>query len=588
MMKNRYLIKLLHAGLLLICFLAAFSLFWLVADIQIQVDAAPETLSFKLRYALLGGLCLFALMYSGVSISAAASNHQSKGRILAWYALPALCFLALTVFARYTGPNLTAEISRGPFAFLLKRVIPDLRDDAASLAIAVVPSMVLLLAVAVKAFSKAEFVTVRRWLKADASLALLVAFVSFGAWQNWGYNVYTRKGGEPNIVFIICDAMRADHLGGYGYFRETSPVMDQLAKEGVIFTNFTAASSWSEPSYIAMYSSQYPSYYRAKSNTGEIRISRELSKKDYYTHGFITNIFAYYPFGGTRATYDHRFISTSTDTTKLITDLALQMITRRARDKFFIHLQYMDPHSPYIPPLPEYGMFVDLANKLETPENEARRRAALYDGEIRWINFQISRIVSRLQSLGLYDNTYIVITADHGEKFDDPSSPHGGSLEDELLHVPLIIRGPGIPPNRRIDSPASHVDLLPTFMEWIGAEPAPDYQGKSLMPLIHGEEDADRIIFSELMIPAFAPKYHVIAVRKGPWKLITGGPDGDQLFNLEQDRSELVNLAEKFPDLLLKLKQDADDFKKNAPSDRAVIQYSPQEREVLKGLGYLQ
>ena len=229
-------------------------------------------------------------------------------------------------------------------------------------------------------------------------------------------------------------------------------------------------------------------------------------------------------------------------------------------EPFFLYVHYIDPHTPYAPPedlLNEGGQppvslpatFIDkdappypLAEYAKAPDPVLEGLSRLYDAEVRFVDREIGRLLERLEARGLLENTYVVLTADHGEElYDHKQWLHGQSLFDELVRVPLVIAGPGVA-RQVVGEPVELVDLLPTAAGWCGAELAFNKHGRDLgLVLGGGGADPERVIYSERQ-----GTYAIHAVRRGSHKLIRiTAPEGVTWleFDLSEDPGELRNLA---------------------------------------------
>ena len=371
-----------------------------------------------------------------------------------------------------------------------------------------------------------------------------------------------RPGTVPgcNVLLISLDTLRADHLSCYGYKRATSPQIDQVAKEGVLFENAVAASNWTTPSHMSMLTSLYPSAHGIQNEAmslGEAvpTLAEVLVKRGYTTAAFVTgpmlshrlgfsNGFQVYDdFTATlmcetnlfddHAAYSAGIFNVPTD--HLITDLATLWLKQHGQEKFFLFLHYWDCHSDYIPPAPYDRLFDPGYQGKENgrdigprkPQIEGRiapkdlaHLIALYDGEIAHTDDHVGQVLQLLRDMGVAEKTLVIIVSDHGEGFlEHGKILHGNSMFEELIHVPLILRLPGvIPAGRRINDNASQVDVMPTVLGLLGiAEPA-GLQGIDLSGACRGLGGLpDRILFSEAV---FFGEPERRAVRWGPYKLI--------------------------------------------------------------------
>lgn len=308
-----------------------------------------------------------------------------------------------------------------------------------------------------------------------------------------------------NVLLITLDTVRADHLGVYGYPRPTSPNLDRLAADGTVFEHSWAHAPSTRYSIPAILTGRlpldvhydtsiqgWPGLSPEATTIAEVLAARGL------TTGAITN---YWYFDRVRrmdqgvASYDntnaarHMSVSnagpeqTKGSSSQQQTDKALQFVERQASQRWFLWVHYYDPHYAY-EPHPEVPSF-------------GSDRVALYDGELRFTDHHIGRLLDDLRARGLYDKTVIVVTGDHGEGFGEHGIElHGYHLYAPQTRVPLIVRVPGLAP-RRSTTPAGHVDILPTLANLAGARATTDMMGRSLIDALTGR-DADRVVFQQL------------------------------------------------------------------------------------------
>ncbi|MBA3396111.1 MAG: sulfatase-like hydrolase/transferase, partial [Deltaproteobacteria bacterium] len=307
------------------------------------------------------------------------------------------------------------------------------------------------------------------------------------------------------VLVITIDTVRADHLGAYGYRRATSPNLDALAKDGTLFEHGWAHAPSTRYSIPAILTGRLPlDVYYDKSIDGwpglapKATTLAEALVPFGFVGGAITN---YWYFDRVRrmdqgiAEYDnenaklHSGVAgagpeqTRGSSSKEQTDKALAFVDRHANDRWFLWVHYYDPHYAY-EPHPEVTPF-------------GSDRIALYDGELRFTDLHIGRLLDGLRAKGLYDRTVIVVTGDHGEGFGEHGIDlHGYHLYAPQTKVPMIVRVPGVPP-RRSTTPAGHADILPTLVNLAGGAPTADMMGSSLVGPITGA-DRDRVVFQQL------------------------------------------------------------------------------------------
>lgn len=308
-----------------------------------------------------------------------------------------------------------------------------------------------------------------------------------------------------NVLLLTIDTARADHFGMYGYARPTTPNLDAMASAATVFSHSWAHAPSTRYSIPAILTGRLPldvHYDTSVSGWPGIlpsatTIAEALAPLG-FTTGAITN---YWYFDRTRhmdqgfAEYDndnarlHSSVSgagpeqTRGSSSQQQTDKALAFVARHAAARWFLWVHYYDPHYAYEPhtEVPSFGS----------------DRVALYDGELRFTDHHIGRLLDDLRTRGLYDRTVIALTGDHGEGFGEHGVElHGYHLYAPQTQVPLVIRVPGLPP-RRAATPAGHIDLLPTLVNLAGGAPSPDMMGRSLVDVIAGT-DTPRTVFQQL------------------------------------------------------------------------------------------
>ncbi|MFL6198050.1 MAG: sulfatase [Thermoanaerobaculia bacterium] len=354
---------------------------------------------------------------------------------------------------------------------------------------------------------------------AGAALVLLAA-VNAVAW--WSCD----RGPKPrlNVLLITIDTLRADHLGAYGYARPTSPNIDRLAREGVLFRRAQAQWPKTSPSFASLLSSTYGHTNGLIRTTAQrmpdrfLLLAELLKAGRYDTSAAVANVNLSRLFNFDQGFdkyveiwlegQDHRL------RTELVTRHGLDLLERASRRRpFFLWLHYLDPHARYEPPPRFNEMFVgdrhfdparraplndaveDDVGGIPARSNLGREDriayyVAQYDAEIRYVDEQVGLLLKDLEERGLAGETLVVLTADHGESLGDHNYffEHGRLPYEDCVRVPLILRGPGTgAPGRVVRSPVELIDVLPTLLDLTGLPAAPQAEGKSLRRLL--EED---------------------------------------------------------------------------------------------------
>ncbi|MGD8538552.1 MAG: sulfatase-like hydrolase/transferase [Candidatus Aminicenantes bacterium] len=345
----------------------------------------------------------------------------------------------------------------------------------------------------------------------------------------WYNPVLFQKGKSGiNVILISVDTLRADHLGCYGYERETSPNIDALAEDSVLFSNVYASSPWTLPSHVSMLTSLHGVHHQVyqddeRMDPAILTLADLLRQNHFFCTaftggGFVSSVYGFskgfdmYQEGGGGV---HR-----QDSAGYLYGLVVEWLEQHSKDKnFFLFLHTYQPHDPYACPEPFKDMFlsedakwshINLMGHLggrpnlfkPLPELERRNIVDLYDGELRYTDEAlIGPLLEKLKQLGLYDRTLIVFTSDHGEEFYDHKSwGHGHQLYDESLKVPLLMKFPGARlRGTKIDNIVSLVDVMPTILEELGIDCLElSLDGKSLIPAIKGKDREDRIFWADI------------------------------------------------------------------------------------------
>jgi len=336
---------------------------------------------------------------------------------------------------------------------------------------------------------------------------------------------------SPDIVLVVVDALRADRLGTYGHAQDTSPALDSLAEQGAVFLRAYSHSSWTLPGVASLLTGRLPAEHGAvrdpaaersfgKLDAGLPTLAALLSLQGYRTAAFVNNVFLAPEFGVDRGFDQYDYVGTvgvGERSASQTVEAALAWL-QQSPEPSFVMLHFMEPHTPYLPseqpwwdaarapdaPLPvPYGLAAELEDLLGRSFVPNERELAfihqLYDAEIRETDHAFGELVTGLQAQQRWDGTVLAYTADHGEEFwDHGGFGHGNYMYGEVLRVPLVLRGPGIAPQRLTGS-AQHADLFRTLAAFGGVELPPQQRGIDLRPHLatQGPElPADRDVLS--------------------------------------------------------------------------------------------
>ncbi|MGE5205413.1 MAG: sulfatase, partial [Chlamydiota bacterium] len=313
--------------------------------------------------------------------------------------------------------------------------------------------------------------------------------------------------GSPNVLVIVVDTLRADHLSTYGYSRPTSPNLSRIASQGVLFENAMAPSSWTLPSHASMLTGRYPHEHGARfiDSTLTLRyptLGEAFQRLGYRTAGFSASTYFFSrrtglgrgfihfedDFESPAAAFPQTYYGERVEkllyrlhvakdrigrrSARQINQHALRWIESDRRRPFFVFLNYYDVHDPYLPPEPYLHRFTKLPHpagpmplawdwfaRLTPAQRQGEMDA--YDGAIQYVDTELGEFFQQLHQRGLDKNTLVVITSDHGEEFNEHGfMDHLNALYRELIHVPLIFWEPGkLPQGVRIAAPVSTVSL---------------------------------------------------------------------------------------------------------------------------------
>lgn len=400
-----------------------------------------------------------------------------------------------------------------------------------------------------------------------------------------------------NLVLICLDALQSRHVHALGYPRESTPTLDAFARKSMNFTNAISASSWTIPSVMTWFTGMYPSEHRVlnkfslyepprqevanlkKLNPGVMTLAQILKKSGYATAGFtgdagVSGVFGFNQ-GFDSYLDDVKFGGMDHSIPK-----ALEWIQKHRGKKFFVFLHGYDVHGQHVPSAGFDFRYVDKAYdhkyKGTAREQEDLREKglknepmglrqedidfwrAIYDEKINRLDAELKIFLNGLEKLGLMKNTIIIVASDHGTEFyEHKKFDHGFSLYDELIHVLLMIKLPGVTQGRDIKDQVSSVDILPTALDLLGIQPTvgmkSQLRGVSLTPAFGGAV-ISRDVYSETDYRRYTYKRSVRTA--DGWKFIYTMETGErELYNLNADPREAHNKIEEEPRIAYELEQ---------------------------------
>jgi arylsulfatase len=394
--------------------------------------------------------------------------------------------------------------------------------------------------------------------------------------------------GDVTVVLVVIDTLRADHLSCYGYARGTSPNIDRLAADAVVFENNKAQSSHTVTSMASMFQSKYTLAGSLPPARGEggATVAEVMQAAGYHTVGVQTNPWLKRRLGYARGFDDYRMLAAEGSEKKLpsrkwtreatgnvfyadadeVAGVVERVIESREKKPLFLYVHLMDPHGPYIPP-PEYQRFAEGALALSEAAGLSgdwvslargddptaapplkERILALYDAEILFADAAVGRMIAALEKAGLYEGALVILAADHGEGFlEHRKVLHSNSLYEELIHTPLVMRIPGRAAGR-YEGLARNVDIAATIFEVAGIEAVwDDRDGVSLLEVLGGGRRITESLAQLSRGGGGDLDGDYGSLQAGVMKYIaTRKPDRpflEELYNLETDPREASNLA---------------------------------------------
>jgi arylsulfatase A-like enzyme len=346
-----------------------------------------------------------------------------------------------------------------------------------------------------------------------------------------------RRIGPPDIVFIVIDTLRADHLPSYGYAGDTAPFLTRFAESGALFERVIAPSSWTKTSMASIMTGLDPASHGVLRHRNVVpqrlaTLAERLSAYGYETIGINTNpwLQAQFGFDAGYEVYETIRRDRKSVDADVVNRRALELLSARSDDRpLFLYLHYMDVHAPYRPfragspgpgiELPGRGAIDDATLEFEYRKEGLagagveERVIELYDEGIRQFDAALESVLSEIGASIPAEELLIVITSDHGEGFrEHGTTEHGHNLYPEVVDVPLMFRWPGVvPAGVRIDAQVRSIDIAPTILALAGVNVPEAFEGEALLPMQPGEI-ADRTARSEVYFRQPLSPFHFTAV----------------------------------------------------------------------------
>jgi arylsulfatase A-like enzyme len=454
-----------------------------------------------------------------------------------------------------------------------------------------------------------------------------------------------RPEARPNVLLLTIDTLRADHLSAWGYARPTSPILDRMAAEGVRFASAQAQRPKTGPSFTSIFTAGYCTDHGVRkigqpAACGMRFLAEEMRELGYQTHAVVANAAL------AREFYFDQGFDTYIETWKVqpkkpgldptgaeaVTELAAGVVGELGREKpYFLWVHYVDPHEPYSPPAPYDTLFQGdehAGPPIEVPVSQKNRRQSFrgigrrqvldgrtdlpfyvsrYDAEIRYVDREIDRLLEALRKRGDYDRMLTVMTSDHGESLGEHNYwfDHGMFAYQTCLHVPLLVRWPGVLAPRVDAEPVELLNLAPTILEAAGRRLRDGgwMRGRSLLARAKGEAPPNgALAFAEAGYSQQGPWIHAVVDRgfslhRLPGRRRAGGgraPDDLVLYDLAGDPGETRDASAAHPEVLARLSERLEAWESATPLPMDRDKSECGEREVeanteaqLRALGYL-
>ncbi|MCK4546842.1 MAG: sulfatase-like hydrolase/transferase [Candidatus Eisenbacteria sp.] len=393
---------------------------------------------------------------------------------------------------------------------------------------------------------------------------------------------------EPmNVVLVVFDTCRADHLGCYGYESAETPTVDGLAADGILFERAYTQIPLTLPSHTTLFTGTYPEFHRIRDNAAytippeELTLAEILRDHGYTTAAFIGAFPLDARFGLDQGfdTYDGYFPLDSERSAEKVNAAVEEWIAAQTGDgPYFVFIHYFDPHIRYLPPSPFMERFED----------------APYDGEIAYTDYCLGQIREELSDLCSPDRTLWIFTSDHGEGlWEHGEQDHGIFLYDSTIRVPLIWSCPEeLPAGVRTGAISGIVDILPTLLDVLGIRIPDCVQGSSLLPELRGRSQSDnpRRSHAETYFPRLRHGWSGLrSIRTEDW-LFVAAPT-EELYDLKRDPGQTENVIAEYPTqaviLRNQLRADLEQFGASPDESRPVAEIDPETEARLLSLGYL-
>jgi len=421
---------------------------------------------------------------------------------------------------------------------------------------------------------------------------------------------------ETNLIVIVLDAARADHCGAYGYQRDTTPNIDALFAESIVFEQAYTQAPNTKASIASLFTSQSPTTHGVIGMTVALppstpTLPQVLSENGFRTVCLSANPFLSSEFGFERGFDEFQDVFREVNLpanelgsvpAELLGKAATSWFQEHAEERFFVYLHFLEPHDPYTPPEPFASRY--------RGDTRLTKMMAAYDGNLAYVDSVVGEVLSALERLGLVDKSVIVLMSDHGEAFGEHGRLlHSDTIYEETAHIPLAIylrEACGVAPGQR-SGIISTIDLMPTLLDMFRIEPPPTMQGRSELGLLASEGSGQRryavgrsrgldnsggVKRPEEVIYALNTEQHTLML----------GNKGErvELYDRERDPGQKENIADENEKLVAEIMGSFEEWAETQPTRPVVlpggevraaqspeVEMSDRTRDHLKALGYL-
>jgi len=430
-------------------------------------------------------------------------------------------------------------------------------------------------------------------------------------------------GNGLNVVLITLDTTRADHLGCYGYAKDTSPNLDALARQGVLFERAISSAAVTPVSHASILTGLHPYSHGLRVlhgleentlSTSNPTLAEILGASGYQTGAFVSAFPSGSRFGLDRGfqTFDEDYARPGSSPPVRSSGIVETGLNQRRADEttdralrwlegvegpFLLWAHYFDPHDARLLPPRSY------LQQFRRPEGSVQDwLRELYDLEIGFMDREIGRLLSVLRSAGRRESTIVVVVSDHGEGLGDHGWWTHGVLYEEQIHVPLIIAGPGAVAGSRNDALVRTIDIVPTILDWLEFHPSvvESVEGRSLLGAVRGQQAIPRLVAyaDSLNVLTYRPwkgwadekDEMLFAVSDGEWKYIhhRNREQESELYNLVEDPGETTNLIAERSDIARLMRKNLEERAELSTSAPDTDGMSREDIERLQSLGYVQ